>query len=342
MQPRWLVSQLEELDYQTDYQMELASSLVFETQQLHAITQNFLELAKADVFAVHELYETLVMSYEAALEHAQMRNTRVEHQVEVATNTLNYSEQSLEESRDLQAFWYNQEHKADVWLSSANTHLHRCTAQRIEAESKLASAKAELARAQSALNHVRSLPPRKVYRGRDRNGNDLYDYEPVSTYQEEARVSRAQSSVSQRNGEVNSALSAESAARIEVTRATTQLNGSRYAIKDAKNATHLAEQAREVATHTKRESQYSQSYSKECLETLEKINLLLIAFKETCEQQTSLIGTLSADTNDAFLYLKSLEGQQESLQDQAFSLKYTLQDKISLLLSYDQPLTMAG
>ncbi|MFM9745679.1 hypothetical protein ACKI2C_49845, partial [Streptomyces brasiliscabiei] len=67
-----------------------------------------------------------------------------------------------------------------------------------------------------------------------------------------------------------------------------------------------------------------------------------IAFKETCEQQTSLIGTLSADTNDAFLYLKSLEGQQESLQDQAFSLKYTLQDKVSLLLSYDQPLTMAG
>ncbi len=43
-----------------------------------------------------------------------MRNTRVEHQVEVATNTLNHSEQSLEESRDLQAFWNKQELKADL------------------------------------------------------------------------------------------------------------------------------------------------------------------------------------------------------------------------------------
>ena len=66
MQPRWLVNQLEELDYQTDFQLELVTSLLHQSQAMNTLTQDYIGLAKSDVFACYELYESLEKGYQAA------------------------------------------------------------------------------------------------------------------------------------------------------------------------------------------------------------------------------------------------------------------------------------
>jgi hypothetical protein len=47
---------------------------------------------------------------------------------------------------------------------------------------------------------------------------------------------------------------------------------------------------------------------------------------------------LDNQANQALLQLRDVANSQEAIQGEAFSLKYTLQDKAALLLAFDQPL----
>ncbi|GAK87614.1 hypothetical protein JCM19238_5224 [Vibrio ponticus] len=101
----------------------------------------------------------------------------------------------------------------------------------------------------------------------------------------------------------------------------------------------MASYALEVANDSKRQAGYSQESARACLQTLAHVKAELDRFEQTCNQQSSLLSQLDSEANQAFLQVRDLETQHESIQGEVFTLKYTLQDKTSLLIAYDQPLS---
>jgi ABC-type phosphate transport system auxiliary subunit len=100
----------------------------------------------------------------------------------------------------------------------------------------------------------------------------------------------------------------------------------------------MADQAFDVATQGKRQANYSNESSKVCLSVLEQIKIILSEFEATCQELTQSLVSLESEANQAFLLLRNIENHHESTLGEAFSLKYTLQDKSSLLIAFDQPL----
>ncbi|MDA0147074.1 hypothetical protein [Vibrio sp. LaRot3] len=338
MQPRWLVNQLEELDYQTDYQLELITSLLQQAQAMHALTQDYIGLAKSDVFACHELYDSLEKGYQAALEHAQTRHRRVEEQVDHAIETETSSTASLEDAHNLRATWSSQTDKAQAWYSRADNHFERCEREMRSAERDDNEAQSRKDRAYHALQAARSRPPVRVYVGKDSNGRDVYRYDPPDTHAEEMAYSSACAHASHCRSVYNAAVAERNAALKERNRAQAQLQGARVALSEAKESVVLADHALQVANDGKRQANYSHDFSKHCLQVLDQVKALLGEFKKTLQEQTETISKLESDNNQAFLQLRNVENHHESIQGEAFSLKYTLQDKVSLLIAFDQPL----
>lgn len=339
MQPRWLVSQLEELDYQSDYQVELINSLLYQSQSMNNLTQDYIGFAKADVFAVYELLQSLKQQYQMALEHAQGQKRRVDEQLDVATVSHKQSEDSLNEAHHLATFWTNQTNKAGDWLNRAQSALNDCERATSQARSELGNAERELSSARSQLSAARARPNVRVYIGDDSQGRAMYRYDPPDTSYEEGLVARATSRVNACQSNLNYALSQEKAARQERNKAQHQFSGSQLALNDANEAISMANQTLEVANDSKRQANYSQEFSQRCHVILDQVNNVITQFEQTYEQQSIVTSKLDSEANQAFLHLRNLESQQEAIQGEAFTLKYTLQDKTSLLIAFDQPLS---
>lgn len=339
MQPRWLVNQLEELDYQTDFQLELVTSLLHQSQAMNTLTQDYIGLAKSDVFACYELYESLEKGYQAALDHAQTRHRRVEEQLDHAIDTETSSTTSLEDAHNLRSTWSEQTGKAQNWYTQADNHHASCTRKKESAERDDDAAQSRKDRAYHALQIARSRPPVRVYDGKDSSGRDVYRYEPPDTHAEEMAYSAACAHAQHCRSLYNNAVRELDAAIRERNKAIHQLNGARAALSDARESVNLADQALQVANDGKRQANYSHDLSTQCLQVLEQVRSLLDEFKKTCQQQTDTVSKLESDANQAFLQLRNLENHHESIQGEVFSLKYTLQDKVSLLIAFDQPLS---
>jgi len=338
MQPRWLVSQLEELDYQTDYQLELVGSLLQQAQALNRLSLDYIGFAKSDVFAIHELYDSLEQAYQAASQQAQMRHRRVEEQSDNASSVAKHSSQSLDDAHALKQTWQQQTEMAESWLSQAQTHLSACIEATRQARVDSDRADSELSRAETQLRIARAGPRREVYVGKDSQGRAIYESYPPDTSYEEGRVAAAQSQVNACRAALNRAVSAQQAAVAERDRADAQLHGARQALADASTSVDMAEQALELAHDGQRQASSSLSYSQHCLQVLEEVKTGLQQFKQTCQQQSDVLAQLDNQANQALLQLRDVANSQEAIQGEAFSLKYTLQDKAALLLAFDQPL----
>lgn len=338
MQPRWLVAQLEELDYQTDFQVELVNSLLYQVQTMSRLTEDYVGFAKNDVRAVEEMYQSLVKHYNSAQEHALSRAHRANEQVEVAQTALIHSQDYQQKTGELVQFWQHQKKLAESWVEQAIHYLQQCEHATRVAQNDLSTAESELSRAEIALSHARRRTERK-YVGTDSKGRDQYITVPVDTSFEEAAVARAQSAVSRARHALQRAEAEERAARNELSQAREQLHGTKLAKADANTASEMAADSVDTATDGKRQADYGQSQAQKCLELLDQVKHLLVQFKQTCEQQSQVVAELDADVHQSFLHMRDVEGQQESIQGEAFSLKYTLQDKVSLLIAYDQPLS---
>ncbi|GMQ46922.1 hypothetical protein [Vibrio sp. 10N] len=338
MQPRWLVSQLEELDYQADYQLDLVMSLLQQSQSMNALTQDYIGLAKSDVFACHELYEALLKGYEQTREEAQTRHARVEEQLDHASETERASTRSLEDAHNLCSKWGEQKDKAERWLSRAKAHLAHCQSEVARAQGDYSQAQHVSQLALAALEAARARPPVKVYDGQDSNGNARYRYEKPSTHAEEAALAAAKVHEANCLQILNAAIKQRNLAQKECDRAEHQVNGATRALSESRQSVVLADQTLAVSSDAKRQANQSLDYSMKCLALLEQVKELLEAFEATCLDQTHTVSGLQNNANQALLELRDLENQQEAIQGEVFSLKYTLQDKVSLLIAFDQPL----
>lgn len=259
MQPRWLVAQLEELDYQSDFQIELISSLLYQVQAMNNLTQEYLGLAKSDVLAVYQLYQSLKEHYATAFEYAQSRLQRVELQMDHAVENVSVGEKSLTDAHQLHDFWRSQVNKAQNWCIKARNHLSDCEQQTELMRARVEDAKQDLLDARLALKIAQSKPNVRVYQYTDSQGRDVYREEPPDTSYEERKAYLAIAELEARREKHRAAQHQEELAVQELRRAQTQLNGAKNAESDGEKSVTMASYALEVANDSKRQAGYSKN-----------------------------------------------------------------------------------
>lgn len=207
-----------------------------------------------------------------------------------------------------------------------------------DASHKLDNAQRDLRHAETQLDIARRRPPVRVYIGDNSRGEPQYRYDPPDTSYERAQVSSAISHVNRCQSALQSAAGQLKRAKHECAQAERQRDGAIDSRNDAIEAVALSKSGVELAGDAKHHAVLSVKYSDECSAVLSQIQVILEQFKQVYEQQSTMLGRLDNDHNDALINMRQLETQQETVQGETYTLKYTLQDKINLLIAFDQPL----
>ena len=336
MYPLFLVSQFEELNYQTEYQVYRINDSLGFVESIQALSRDQRDGANLSVSDKLEELTKRKKRHKALCEKVNSKvaetaelSTLSDKMVRISSDTNN--DAAVCNSKCSQALQNatNAEVAAANDLGHASSIASHCHGDVVSAQHKLDIALRELDR--------RSRETRtEYYKVGDKNYTRQV---PVDTTSERMAVSSARSSLSSANSAYNVALKNQERARDLLNAATARVVTCRAALS-------LSDEVIVDAKELLEDSDYAQIKVKTALKSIDDIaqkcdaiSRLYALVAELAEHATVNIIDLNTCIENEYSLVQVLRRSLDTFERSSFILRQALDDKTSLLLSFNQPIT---
>lgn len=328
MYPKWLISQFEELEYETNYQLnginEQYNGIVrLNVQQGHVFEQE----ARASRVSSEALNKLKVKQQNC---HWQLKHMSQQIEQHCAHTDSKRSEANrlVNKASQVEDDWKIQYERATNWrenaISKLNVAKHNLITAQLNEERwrrKLSSARDTLAtwRAHNDAQSYREYPDYRsttaVVAEVDFAMQKLYEAE-INYFKAKGHVKNAQSNLSAANN---------------------QLGNTRLALSDAREATNEAQYCYELAVTAYNVAQVSGKLHEDLKQSMFDINEKSALLDVEAGQQLTTKGQLKDFQLEAESYRKQVGDLASELERDSYALKSVLQQKAELLVMFELP-----
>ena len=336
MQPKWLIAQLNEFIYVSQYQRLLSDEMHKSIRLVETYGLEHSSRLDSDVYRCITLLEEIKEQQHERWALFNRRKNETEDTFNKRITELEQVSSTLHNVKVRGIFWDSQLSKAKGWESRARERVADAEASLRSAESNESSAEYCYDAACRAYASASSKTIR-VYVGRDRHGNNQYEERPNPAHRERAVMESAKRALSAARTATIVAQSRLSEAHSEHGRAMNQVSGTLNAISDMSSAIRRASLSLSSAEDAKLQTQnsrYSLEHEQSILECMDSV----ISSIETCiASQKNCQAEVHGNNAYAFGVLRKNEACKDNLSYEVYKSRYAIDNKTALLTAFDAP-----
>lgn len=336
MQPKWLIAQLEEFSFLSQSQGALSDDIHKELILTESHGVEHTNRFDSDTHRFGVLYEQLIQDHRERWDSYERRYDHTLRTLDERESERIGAEDALEQTKMHQSFWRNQLSRAQDWKSRARKRVNDATEALNIAERSLSAAQSDYNSAKSNYDYARSQTIRE-YVGTDSKGNAQYRtrQNPATA---ELHAMNAAHAVLQRARSVEKAARIElNSARAEYAEATTQVQGSEYAVSDMETARKHSCSALSSAEDAKNNTLNAKFTLDDERRFLEQMDDILSSIESCVYSQQNCQRELHQHNTKALMALRNNEYIQDDLSYEIYKIRYALENKANLLSAFDAP-----
>ncbi len=337
MQPRWLISLLDDYCYQGHYYTANADDVVGDTQYTETLGVEHSQRLNNDYLACKHFLETLQSDHKRRHYEHEKHEAQTQSTLNANAKLLEKTEAQVDEIGAELTEWHRQFKLACDWEARAHRRVDAARNALSVAQADLARAESEVARCQAAYDAARSRTI-SVYAGKDSNGNATYRQEQNPATTELSALNAARSVRSQANSVVMSCQAELNSALADLSRAERQKSGSQRAIDDCESALKVGSDSVRTAEVAMSHGKTASTVLNQKAGVISEIDTLLENMDECLERQLACVTQLRALNDNAQVTFRTVEQARGELVYQMHNLTHAIAERIELLNVFDQPI----
>ncbi|UUO25251.1 hypothetical protein FGD67_20105 [Colwellia sp. M166] len=328
MYPKWLISQLEELEYETNYQLNGINEQYDEIVRLN-VQQGHVFEQEAIAFRVSsEALNKLKVKQQNCLWQLKQMSQQIEQHCAHTDNKRSQANNLVNKASQVEDDWKIQYERATNWHENAISELKVAKDKLITAQSNEQHWQRELSSLQDTLA--------TLHAHNNEQRNKEYPY-LRDTSAVELRVVSAKRELAVAKNNYYEAKNHVTHARSNKSIANNQLGNTILALSDARKAIDEAQYCYELAVSAYNVAQVSGKLHEDLKQSMFDINEKIALLDVQADQQLTTKSQLKDFKLEAESYMKQVGDLASELDRDSYALKSVLQQKSELLVMFELP-----
>ncbi|MGL6312761.1 hypothetical protein [Vibrio sp. WXL103] len=337
MQPRWLISLLDEYGFQGHYYAANADDMVNDTQYTEVLGVEHSQRLSNDYLASRHFFETLQGDQKRRLYEQEKQDQQIRTVLNTNAKLLDKTEAQVNAINAELNEWCRQYDLSCAWVARANNWVANARRALSSAQGRLSAAEAQVSSCQSAYSAARSQTI-SVPSGKDSQGNTTYRSVPNPATAELAALESARAVRDAAYIEVTNCQAELDSALADLSQAERQKAGSECAINDCRSALKIGSDSVRIAEVAMSYGKGASTVLNQKAAVLAEIDGLLDVMEECVERQLACTTRLNGVNDNAQVAMRGVEQSRSDLVYQMHNLTHAIVEKTELLNAFDQPI----
>lgn len=336
MHPLFLVSQFDELNYQTEYQVYRVNDSLGFVESIEALGRDQVDGAALSVNDKLEEFTRRKKIHKELCDYVNLKIAQTDALFVLSENMVSISSLTNDDAIQCNSTCSQALQSATKAEAVAAEELRRAIKICSECYSQVVSAQQQLDQAQIELARKSRETRTEHYTIGDKHYTRQV---PADTTSERAAVSYAANRLSNANSAYDVAERNQQTARHSLDAAQNRVATCQAALKMADDAISNAKELVEDTDYAKTKVKTALDSITDIAGKCEEISLLYAEVSELTEQATATISELNKCLENEYQLVQELKRSLDSFERSSFVLKQALEEKSTLLLSFNQPIT---